>query len=86
MEEKAKKKLEEEQKAAAEAAAEAAAAYIEKHRDLTKAGTKETVCESKAREEFEKVLKEKSRWLSSLYGSRSCHTIRLPSSVRKWGK
>ena len=62
MEEKAKKKLEEEQKAAAEAAAEAAAAYIEKHRDLTKAGTKETVCESKGREEFEKVIKEKSRW------------------------
>jgi len=62
VEEKAKKKLEEEQKAAAEAAAEAAAAYIEKHRDLTKAGTKETVCESKTRGEFEKVLKEKSRY------------------------
>ena len=62
LEEKAKKKLEEEQKAAAEAAAEAAAAYIEKHRDLTKAGTKETVCESKTREEFEKVLKETSRY------------------------
>jgi hypothetical protein len=61
LEEKAKKKLEEEQKAAAEAAAEAAAAYIEKHRDLTKAGTKETVCESKTREELEKVLEEKSK-------------------------
>jgi hypothetical protein len=62
LEEEAKKKLEEEQKAAAEAAAEAAAAFREKHRDLTKAGTKETVCESKGRGEFEKVLKEKSRY------------------------
>ena len=73
MEEKAKKKLEEEQKAAA--------AYIEKHRDLTKAGTKETVCESKTREELEKVLKENSRhypaYINRTHSSSSSFGIKM---------